>query len=354
MYSFKTISDLEIWNNFLFNFPKALTLDNEQTEKISRYSFIQSYQWLNFQKEFGRKIYRIGIYKNEELIGICGAVVIRAKRGNYLYIRNGPTLVWENVNLAKQLTKYLKTIAKQEKLWFIRMSPLVERNSKEADIINSMNFKNCPINETEAVDTWIMNIEGSEDQIFNKIKKKTRYEIRQAQQMCKAIVSQDSKYIDDFYEIELDTVKRNGWVAFSKNYTKKGFEIFSKDGNATVILIEYDKKYIAGGVFIHFGDQTYYHYGASLTEYRNIPASYLMIWEAIKVARLKGSKYFNFWGITQENSKDNHPWTGLTKFKMKFPGFEQRWIHSKDIPISKKYWLTYLFEKIEKKKKGFI
>ncbi|MDQ7020703.1 MAG: peptidoglycan bridge formation glycyltransferase FemA/FemB family protein [Candidatus Dojkabacteria bacterium] len=77
------------------------------------------------------------------------------------------------------------------------------------------------MNDVEALDTYVMNLEGNEEEIFMDIKKKTRYEIRKAEKECEVFVSNDSKYIDDFYKIELDTVKRNNWTAYSKDYIKK-------------------------------------------------------------------------------------------------------------------------------------
>jgi lipid II:glycine glycyltransferase (peptidoglycan interpeptide bridge formation enzyme) len=77
-----------------------------------------------------------------------------------------------------------------------------------------------------------------------------------------------------------------------------------------------------------------------------------MIWEAVKEALKRNHTHFNFWGIAPQG-KDNHPWTGLTNFKKKFTGFEQRWMISKDIPVSYKYYLTHVFEKIDAWRKGY-
>lgn len=345
-YEFKEIKDKATWNNFLTNYP---TLEN----KIEQFSFIQSYQWMEFQESTGKETYKLGIFENGELVGVAAAVIIRAKRGSHLYIRNGPVLDWSNTELVKEFINHIKTFAKRKKLWFVRISPLVEKNSKGANNIEKLKLPICQMNDVEALDTWVMNIEDDELTLFNKIKKKTRYEVRKAEKICEVIVSSDIAMIEDFYEIELDTVERNKWNVHSKEYIKKEFEKFNQNQNSNVVLIKYDNKFIAGGVFITFAKQTYYHYGASLTEYRNIPASYLMIWEAIKLAKSKESSYFNFWGITPENAKENHPWTGLTRFKMKFPGFEQRWIPARDIPVSSKYLLTNIFERYDKSRKGY-
>ena len=47
-----------------------------------------------------------------------------------------------------------------------------------------------------------------------------------------------------------------------------------------------------------------------------------------------------------------HPWAGLTLFKMGFGGYKKEFVKTQDFPLSKLYWLTYIFEKIRKSKRG--
>lgn len=382
-YEFKNLEDKDSWNNFLLNFPKLNVVKEQDgstfNDAISQFSFIQSFEWIEFQRSLGRDVYPLGIYgrNNEEsqnssekesqvskdkLIGVAAGVIIKAKRGSYLYIRNGPVINWEDNELVSSVLDHLKEYAKQRGLWFVRISPLIEKQSKASEILSSFKLPDFPMNDVEALDTYLMPLIGSEDEIFNSVKKKTRYEIRNALNKCEIITTQDVKYIDDFYSVLLETVKRNNWTAYSKEYITKEFQAFnnqnsleakeSKSG-ATIVLAKYQGKFIAGAIFIHFADQTFYHYAASLTEYRDVAAPYAVIWEGIKLAIQRQHKFFNFWGITPENAKDSHPWTGLTRFKFKFPGFSQRWNTAKDLPVSWKYWLTHTFEKIDKAKKGY-
>jgi len=76
-------------------------------------------------------------------------------------------------------------------------------------------------------------------------------------------------------------------------------------------------------------------------------APYLLHWQAIKDAKAKGFKNYDFGGVSDDNEK----WKGITKFKLgfsestrpiKFPG-------SYDIVINKKNYILYrILEKIKK------
>jgi lipid II:glycine glycyltransferase (peptidoglycan interpeptide bridge formation enzyme) len=347
-YTFNELSDKTLWNEFLENY---LPLSNG----VAHTTFVQAYNWLDFQITLGKKVLKTAIYdQDNKLVGLIAGVIIDAKRGKYLYIRNGPVIDWENSELVNATSKYLTQVAKKLKLWFIRVSPLIEVGSAAEKTFKKIAHSHkCPMNDVEALDTWLWDIREDEVKLFENIKKKVRYDIRKAEKDgVETFITANPEFIETYYEILKDTVQRQNWNSYSIDYIKKEFQSFAKDNKASIILMKYKDKYISGGVFIHFGDQTYYHYGASLTEFRKIPSMYLMIWEAVKLAKSKNNTYFNFWGIAPENKPD-HPWTGLTSFKMKFPGFAQRWVSSRDIVVSKKYWLTNIYERIDKYRKGY-
>ncbi len=345
-YTFKEIQDRINWDTFVENYDLLET-------GIAKTTFTQSSAWGDFQEKLGFETYRFGIYSSNKLIGVGLGIIINAKRGKYIYFRNGPIIDWDNRNLVDQTIQHLKSYAKEKGLWFIRMSPLVEKHSTGSNIIKEYNFPKFAMNDVEALDTWIMNISDSEENVKASIKKKTRYYINKAQKDgVKTLVTTDSKHIDDFYKIYEDTVARHKWTSYTKAYILNEFKAFSKNDQATLILMKYKNKIIGGGFFIHYGNQSFYQYGATLSEYSTIPAAYLMIWEAIRESKLRGKKFFNFWGIAPSDSL-NHPWSGLTMFKKKFPGFEQKWLPAHDIPVSNLYWLTNLYDRYDKKRKGY-
>ena len=71
------IKDKNIWENFLL----------ECKEK----TFLQSWNWGEFQIKMGNKIWRLGICGNEQLVGVALVTKIEARRGTFLLMQHGPS-----------------------------------------------------------------------------------------------------------------------------------------------------------------------------------------------------------------------------------------------------------------------
>lgn len=316
-------------------------------------SFFQSWNWGEFQKKMGKEVIRIGFFDGDKNFAAAQGIVINAKRGKYLYVRNGPVAGWKSQIQNDFIISSLKEIAKQKGLWFIRISPLVETDSEKSILLKKMNFPVSPMYDVDALDTWILDITQTEEEMLEQMRKSTRYEIRKARKEgVEIVIDKEGKYIDEFYEIYLDTVKRQKWIGYTKEFIKTQFDEFKKDSSIRLYLAKYQGKFISASIFVYYGDSTYYHYSGSLTEFKKIPGTSLIHWENIKYSKSIGKKKYNFWGITPEN-KPNHPWHGLSFYKKGFGGYEKRWLKTQDIPISPLYWITNIFEKFDKWKKGY-
>lgn len=75
----KEINNKEVWEGF----------SGQCEEK----TFLNSWNWGEFQKREGNKIWRLGIYDNEQLVAIILIIKIRARRGTFLFIPHGPNII---------------------------------------------------------------------------------------------------------------------------------------------------------------------------------------------------------------------------------------------------------------------
>ena len=99
-------------------------------------------------------------------------------------------------------------------------------------------------------------------------------------------------------------------------YYKKMLSIIK---DAILLLAYYNNKLLAGGIFLFTKNYGIYYYGASSNEMRNLMAPYLIQWEAIRIAKMKNCKNFDFLGVSPPDETKNRL-SGVTDFKLKFGG----------------------------------
>jgi len=329
----REITNKEIWENFL----------KECKEK----TFLQSWNWGEFQKMMGNKIWRIGVFENSKLINLALIIKITAKRGTFLFL---PHLVLgEGLQI---LVNYSKALSREEKADFIRISPVLKRNEENIEIFKKLGFREAPIHIHPEV-TWELDITPSEEELLMGMRKTTRYLIKQAQKLSDIRIekSQNPEDIEKFNELYQTTVDRHHFTPFSLDYLKNEFLAFQPDDEISIFLGKYKDELVSSGIFIFWQGIGFYHHGASSLKYPKIPVSYLLLWKAIREAKNRGCKKFNFWGISPESQK-SHPWYGLTLFKIGFGGYKKEYIKTQDLPLSKKYWLNLIIEKLRKTKRG--
>lgn len=349
----KEIKDKIVWEKFL--------------EQCEEKTFLQSWNWGEFLIRQGDKIWRLGIFNDNNLISVALVTKITAKRGTFLFVPHGPVYKKQESSSKYQvlntLLNELKKIAKKENASFIRISPIWQRNEVNNRIFQSLGFREAPIHMHAEV-TWELNIQSSEEEILAGMRKTTRYLIRQAQknQDIQIVKSRKIEDLEKFNEIYLETAKRHNFVVFPMEYLKNEFSAFINDDQILIFFGKYKNEIVSTALFVFWQNMAFYHHSGSLSKYAKLPVSYLLQWEAIKEAKKRGCTLYNFWGIAPDLKIENyklkienfrkHPWTGLSLFKMGFGGCRKEFVKTRDFIIKSTYWFNYIIEKIRKIKRG--
>ena len=329
----KEINNKEVWENFLLG--------------IKEKTFLQSWNWGEFQKMMGNKIWRLGIYNKEELSSVALAVKVRAKRGTFLMLQHC-------LSISEILLSKLKEIAKKENCSFIRVAPLIEKSKENIKLFKDLGFHDSPMHANAYEASLKLDLTPSEERLLKSMRKTTRYLIRKAEKNSDIEIfqSQNQKDLDIFYQIHQEVVRSQKFTPFSLEYLKKEFLAFLADNQVSLFFGKYQGKIIASAFVIFWSNIGFYHHAALLPQYHKIPIAPLILWEAIKEAKKRGCQVFDFWGYVDPFLNPTHPWAGPTFFKMGFGGKAYQYLKTQDFPLLPKYWLTYLFEKLRKIKRG--
>lgn len=333
----KEISNKDEWENFL--------------KKTYPKTFLQSWSWGDFSERMGQKIWRLGIYGEEDLISTALIVKVVAKRGTFLMIEHGPNSLKPDFKILELFLNKLKKLAKEEKASFIRICPIWENNDENRLIFKKLGFRNAPMFVHPEV-SWILDIDKDEGEILKEMRKTTRYLIRRGlkDENIQIIKRKDIKSLGVFLEIFRDTVSRHNFVPFSDKYLKNEFISFIQNDEILILLGKYMGEVVAGAMIVYWQDMGFYHQGASIRKYSKMPVSYLLQWEAIREAKKRNCKYYSFWGIAPQDEV-KHPWYGLSLFKKGFGGRREDYVLTQDYVLNYRYILNYLIEKIRRRRR---
>ncbi len=335
----REITDKQEWEDFLL--------------KCEKKTFLQSWNWGEFQHSLGNKIWRLGIFDGKELISVALVIKHTAKRGSFLLVPHGPVIIRENLyEVLTVLKDKLKEVAKSQKIDFIRINPICERSPENEKIFKDLGFRLRSLH-THPESSWKLNIESTQEDILSGMRKTTRYLIKQAEKNKVEIIQTfNIEDIEIFNKMHLEVVKRQKFIPFSLEYFKKEFSAFLQDDQIALFFAKYEGKIIAASYGIFWSQMAFYHHAALLPEYKKIPAAYLLQWNAIKEAKKRGCKVYDFWGYSDPVKYPKHPYSGPTLFKMGFGGQVEEYVKAQDLIISHKYWINYIIETMRRIKRG--
>lgn len=288
-------------------------------------SFLQSSNWLEFQKSLGRKVWQIdsvGIIKHNLPFGKSYLYAPRLRFSSF----GGQARCEDWINRIKQ-------IAKKEKAIFLKLE-------FEDDVDEKLlkNFRKSP--NIQPKKTLILDITKSEQELLNQMHYKTRYNIKLADKKGISVKRDKSKF-EDFWQLIQETSKRDGFRPHLKEYYRGILEIpevelFSAEYPASGAS---KNKIIAANIMVFYDKQAIYLHGASDYEHRNLMAPHLLQWEQIKEAKKRGCIEYDFWGI------DEKKWLGVTRFKKGFEGKEIAYPGAYDLVFQPIWYKIYQIAK---------
>lgn len=312
-------------------------------------NFLQSWDYYKFFESRGNKVVRRLAKRAGEIVGAYAGVIENAKRGRYLAVAGGPIINWEDNEVVDAVFADLKTQGKQHKCAFVRVRPQLELSENSMNLMADLGLKRAPMYLSVEF-AGILNLEKDEEEILKGMRQRLRRALRKAEKNEITVEkSTNPKDIHEFYEIELQTAGRHRFVAFSEDYLTKQFAAFAPNNETVLYTAKYQGEILAQNFMIFYGNEASYHYGVSSelgTKYSGAP---LLHMEAMRDARKRGIKRYNFWGITEETDI-HHRFYGVSCFKRGFGVEELKYTPAHDLVINPfRYSLDWMVETLRKK-----
>ncbi len=299
--------------------------------KMSNLHPLQSLLWGEFRKKTGVRVANA----DNLLITIHPIPYTKYTIG---YLPKGP-------DIDRDMLTKLIDIGKKYNCIFIQIEPNVEKNTKE------YKFKHLhkAAHPLFTKYTFILDLTKSEEELLKNMHSKTRYNIKLAEKKGVIITEDNSdEAFKEYLKLTQETTKRQKFYAHGKKYHELMWETIkpktskgSQDLTAHLLIAKYQEKTLAAWILFVLGDTLYYPYGASGSENREVMASNLMMWEAIKFGKRLGLKKFDMWGALEEKPNPKDPWYGFHRFKEGYGAKHTEFIGSFDYVINENLYFLY-------------
>lgn len=292
-----TVSRQE-WDVFLRNYPNA--------------HILQTSAWGEFKARFGWQPLRV-------IAGQDGAQILlrRLPLGlSIAYIPKGPLGVFSD-----ELSVKVEAACKAGNAMVLHIEPDAWESAFDARGLVSRGFVKSQM-AIQPQRTITVSLDESEEKWLERMKQKTRYNIRLAQK--KEVEVRISSDVGLFNRLMKVTGERNVFGIHHDSYYQAVYDEFFPSG-ACQLLVAYTRQTpLAALMLFTRGERAWYFYGASSDVERNRMPTYLLQFEAMKMAKQKGCRVYDLWGI---------------------PDFEEQELEDKFLSRSDGLWSVYRFKR---------
>ncbi|MFH0928399.1 MAG: peptidoglycan bridge formation glycyltransferase FemA/FemB family protein [bacterium] len=299
---FQEITDKQSWD--------------ERVKQGEWHQFAQSWDWGEFQKAAGEKVWRFA-HKDAFAQVIEKGLPLGMK---LWFVPRGPK------NFEAAHLKELAAFAKKAGAVLVRFEPL----------------------EKPSIGKWVRSVSPAvtsridlglaEEEILAGMHQKTRYNLRLAEK--KGVEVAESRDVAVWLDLIHATAERDRFHLHQDEYYRK----MLASPIVKLFVASLEERPLAAMIAVFFGDAVTYLHGASGNESREVMAPFLLHWRVTQEAKQSGYKYYDFWGVNPSDAKSPHykkSWEGLTRFKKGFGGEEVALPGTFELPA--RFWLYQLY-----------
>lgn len=194
--------------------------------------------------------------------------------------------------------------------------------------------------------TVIVDLKGTEEELFARIKGRARYEVRVAQRNGVHVekVEATQENLDKLASLIDVTAERTGAFFRSHRYLNKYWHSFADAGQGSVYFAKHGDDIVAGAYVITYGKTAWYKDGGSVRQNAKLMGPRLLQWEIMRDLQSQGTKHYDLSGIPAKEDIEKSTLRGLYAFKTGFSEETTRFMPAMVLPFSRR---AQLWPKVE-------
>jgi len=287
---------------------KARLISSDQQEKWNAFAYqgstfglLQGWEWGAFKEKLGWEVKRIAVEEGDKITAAAQMLIkyLPGKLASIAYIPRGPLVDWSDDETLQCLLNEVHRVARQQHAIFLKIEPPIRKTIEYQEQLQKLSFR-ASAKTNQPRNTIILDITPEPDALLLQMRQKTRQYIRRAEREGITIRIGSSEDLHAYIELMHETGKREHFPARSEKYYENEYEALSQKGECALLIAQRDGKLLAARTVCFFGSHAAEFHAGSVGGSDNLHPNYLLVWEAIKLAKSKGCVSYDLWGIPDE------------------------------------------------------
>ncbi|GAB3653154.1 peptidoglycan bridge formation peptidyltransferase VanK-Sc [Nocardioides korecus] len=182
----------------------------------------------------------------------------------------------------------------------------------------------------------------TEDEVLKGMNQLWRRNIKKAAKLGVEVTQGTREDLGAFHELYAHTAERDHFTPRRLSYFETMWDALRAEDpdRIRLYLARHEGDLVASTIWIRVGTHTWYSYGASSTDKREVRGSNAVQWEMIRDALAAGAHVYDLRGITDTlSSEDGH--VGLIQFKVGTGGEAVEHVGEWDLPLNKALYAAF-------------
>ncbi len=305
--------------------------------------FLHDWAWADVAAFDGQPQRRFVLTDDDAIVAIVAAQARPILGGReFWYVPHGPVLDYADPRAEERVRAIvigLREVARRHRAVAVKLEPRLERDDPSLSLFGGRGLRRMD-ESLQVPHTRIVELPDDDEALIAGFDKDTRYSVRRAEREGVEVTvvddASDQRPIDDLHTLVAETQARAGFPLPALERYRIAWRALAGANRAAILEARREGELLASGMVVIEGDRSFYLFSGSRREERGEPkryASYALQWAMMRLARSRGSRHHDLWGVAPPDAGPEHAWHGVGLFKKGFGGREVHWAGSWDLVV---------------------